>query len=70
MLFAIQAKPRMASPDPFFRKDLTMPLPRPAPPVLRAIPPDPVELLRAAFDGPGQPLTTPERWFDRMEGTR
>jgi hypothetical protein len=32
--------------------------------------PDPVELLRAAFDGLGQPLIALERLFDRMEGAK
>jgi len=32
--------------------------------------PDPIELLRLAFDGLGEPLFGLERWFDRLEGVR
>ncbi|MGQ0565332.1 MAG: hypothetical protein ACT4OK_09700 [Gemmobacter sp.] len=42
----------------------------PTRPALREPLPDPVELLRLAFDGLGQPLVTLERWFDRVEAAR
>jgi hypothetical protein len=73
MLGTIQAKPWMASPDPFLQKDTSMPRPLSDPPArtaLREPLPDPVELLRLAFDGLGQPLAGLERWFDRVEGAR
>lgn len=46
-------------------------MPRPLTlPVARDPLPDPVELLRLAFDDLGHPVAVLERWLDRLEAVR